>query len=123
MQATAKFSAIQPLFRRACTLVAPVFRYVAARRDEQPELEVWSPDCDAGDSPFRVTDSRRRWTRVRHFMDVGTALHHSLANDGVVWERYVGPTGAVNWWSLTEAECEAMLAAAPAPIEAAAATS
>jgi len=58
---------------------------------------------------FRVTDRRRRWTRVRHFMDVGTALRHATASNGVVWERYVGPTGAVNWWSLTDEECEARL--------------
>lgn len=123
MQATVKSFAIPSFLGRACTLVAPVLRYVGARRRAQPQREEWSPDCDAGDSPFRVTDSRRRWTRVRHFMDVRTALRHAIANDGVVWERYIGPTGVVNWWSLTEAECEAMLAAAEAVPEAAGAMS
>jgi hypothetical protein len=87
-------------------------KHVIPRRARVDDYEQWAPDCDAGASSFRVTDRRRRWTKVRHFMDVGTALRHAYANDGVVWERYVGPTGAVNWWSLTEEECEARLSGA-----------
>ena len=109
MQALARLSALPTFVRRACVAVAPALKYVTSRRARVEDCEQWAPDCDAGASGFRVTDRRRRWTRVRHFMDVDTAMRHAYANDGVVWERYVGPTGAVNWWSLTEEECEARL--------------
>ncbi len=92
--------------------MGPVLKLVArGRRGAEAVYEEWCPDCDPGDSRFRVTDRRRRWTKARHFMDAGTALRHAGATGGVVWERYVGPTGAVNWWSLTDAECEAMATA------------
>jgi hypothetical protein len=110
MHALARLSALPTFVRRACVAVAPALRYATWRRARvEQECEQWAPDCDAGASRFRVTDRRRRWSRVRHFMDIGTALRHAYANDGVVWERYVGPTGAVNWWSLTDEECEARL--------------
>ncbi|MGE5526093.1 MAG: hypothetical protein ACM3SS_20445 [Rhodospirillaceae bacterium] len=111
MQALAKLYELPTFFRRACVSMAPALKYVIARRrNAESDCEAWSLDCDPGDSAFRVTDKRRRWTKVRHFMDVGTALRHAEANDGVVWERYVGPTGEVNWWSLTDEDCEAILA-------------
>lgn len=108
MQALAKLSVLPTIVRRACVAMAPALKYVTEHRARAEQVcEPWAPDCDAGESMFRVTDRRRRWTRVRHFMDAGTALRHANANGGIVWERYVGPTGAVNWWSLTDEECEA----------------
>jgi hypothetical protein len=110
MQALAKLSVLPTFVRRACVAVAPVLKYATSRHTRvDPDCEQWAPDCDPGASLFRVTDRRRRWSKVRHFMDVDTALRYSYANDGVVWERYVGPTGATNWWSLTDQECEERL--------------
>jgi hypothetical protein len=113
MQGLAKLSVLPTFVRRACVAaVAPALRYAISRHTRaERECEPWAADGDAGESRFRVTDRRRRWTKVRHFMDVGTALRYAYANDGVVWERYVGPTGAANWWSLTDEECEKRLCA------------
>lgn len=115
MQAIVKLYALPLLLRRAWLSL----RLAAPRRD----AEAWdgaelSSDAHGADSPYRVTDRRLRWTRVRHFADGDAALRHAAATHGVVWERYVGPTGAVNWWSLGEAECAVRAAAgwpSPAP--------
>ena len=113
MQALAKLSAFPTFFKRACGSVAPVLRSVAPRRRSDGDDRAWSAGADVGDSRFRVTDRRRRWTKVRHFADLDAALRHADAHQGVVWERYVGPTGAANWWSLTDEECEALRSGPP----------
>jgi hypothetical protein len=83
------------------------FRNSAARADErEAPLRAALPEAPAEDHAFRVTDRLRRWRRVRHFATFESAYTYARQHDGVVWERYAGPLGAMNWWSLTEAECE-----------------
>lgn len=107
MQAIAKLYALPLLLRRACLSL----RLPAPRRDATLWEATDLPDLHAGNGPYRVTDRRLRWTRVRHFADGESAVRHAAATEGVVWERYFGPTGAANWWSLNEAECAARAAA------------
>jgi hypothetical protein len=111
MQAIAKIFALHTLFRRAyASLSSPAFTLVVPGRMPSTFDEADCADCDVDASAFRVTDRLRRWTRVRHFVDAEAAVTHAVGARGVVWEKYIGPTGAINWWSLTEEECEARLA-------------
>jgi hypothetical protein len=52
--------------------------------------------------PYRVTEQLRRWTSACYFDDLEGAREYARGTDGTVWERYTGPTGAENWWSLDE---------------------
>lgn len=67
--------------------------------------------CPPEAAGYRVTDTLRRWHVVWHFAHIEGAAHHAAQTGGVVWERYTGPTGATNWWSLGSDECAARLAA------------
>lgn len=120
MQAIAKLIALPTLFRRVCLRVGPVLKTALPAGDAAPACDAWHPETEPGESPYRVTDERHRWRRVRHFSDIAAAARHAEATGGVVWERYVGPTGAVNWWSLSEEECMARAGAQPPCAEAAA---
>jgi hypothetical protein len=52
--------------------------------------------------PYRVTDQLRRWTRACYFDDFESARAYAQSTEGAVWERYTGPMGAENWWSLDD---------------------
>lgn len=106
MFALAKFSALAFFFRRESAALGVVARLVRGHGARSGTPATLDAECAADVAAFRVTETRRGWAEARHFADLNTALNHAAATDGVVWELYIGPTGARNWWSLTPGECQ-----------------
>jgi len=103
MLALQRFSGLTTLFRReARSRPAVRLGVVAGVRGRDDRV---AAECAADGATYRVTDCLRRWSDVRYFVDLDAAACHAEACGGIVWERYTGPTGAVNWWSLTPQEC------------------
>lgn len=107
MLALQRFSGLTTFFRREAQRRPAVRLGVVV--GTRPREFVAPAECAADSATYRVTDSLRRWSQVRYFADIDSALRQAETG-GVVWERYTGPTGAMNWWSLTPDECEARAA-------------
>lgn len=109
MLALQRFSGLTTFFRReARSRPAVRLAVVAGARGRG---DVVPTECAADGASYRVTDCLRRWSDARYFADLDAAVRHAEDCGGIVWERYTGPTGAVNWWSLTPEECAARIAA------------